>query len=179
MSAQLAGPRSTPSTPLSPARPSSRRSFLGVAGALGIGGLSACATAGAPGGAADADDAAAPSSPDNPFGVTDGELGVFVFDGGNGVPHLDVTEDLFLEKHPEVATDIVRTEDLSTLQPQFVNGTPPDLFQNSGAGALDITSLVANSQLASLEDLMAAPSWDDPEVTVEESLNPEIGRAHV
>ena len=93
MSAQLAGPRSTPSTPLSPARPSSRRSFLGVAGALGIGGLSACATAGAPGGAADADDAAAPSSPDNPFGVTDGELGVFVFDGGNGVPHLDVTED--------------------------------------------------------------------------------------
>src|SRR5699024_769411 len=63
MSAQLAGPRSSPSTPLSPARPSSRRSFLGVAGALGIGGLSACATAGAPGGAADVDDAAAPSSP--------------------------------------------------------------------------------------------------------------------
>ena len=177
MSAQLAGPRSTPSTPLSPARPSSRRSFLGVAGALGIGGLSACATAGAPGGAADADDAAAPSSPDNPFGVTDGELGVFVFDGGNGVPHLDVTEDLFLEKHPEVATDIVRTEDLSTLQPQFVNQTPPDLFQNSGAGSLDVTTLTANDQLAALDDLMAAPSWDDPEITVEESLNPGVREA--
>src|SRR5699024_9205911 len=93
------------------------------------------------------------------FGVTDGELGVFVFDGGNGVPHLDVTEDLFLEKHPEVATDIVRTEDLSTLQPQFVNQTPPDLFQNSGAGSLDVTTLTANDQLAALDDLMAAPSW--------------------
>ncbi|MGO3210251.1 N-acetylglucosamine/diacetylchitobiose ABC transporter substrate-binding protein [Brachybacterium sp.] len=167
------------SAPLGPRTPrSSRRSFLGLAGALGIGGLSACATSGAPAsGDADGGEGSAPTSPDNPFGIGEGELSAFVFDGGGGVPHLDFTEELFLEKHPDVSADIVRTEDLSTLQPQFVNGTPPDLFQNSGSGALDVSTLAANDQLATFEDLLAAPSWDDPEITVEESLNPGVREA--
>ncbi|MGP9537328.1 N-acetylglucosamine/diacetylchitobiose ABC transporter substrate-binding protein [Brachybacterium sp. AOP43-C2-M15] len=165
-----------PPVPPTAAR-STRRTFLGLAGALGAVGLSACATSGAPG--ADAEDSAAPTSPENPFGVSGGALNAFVFDGGGGVPHLDFTEEQFLEKHPEVETDIVRAEDLSTLQPRFVGGTPPDLFQNSGAGSLDITSLTANDQLASLEDLLAAPSWDDPEITVEESLNPGVREAGI
>src|SRR5699024_944546 len=130
------------SAPLGSRTPApSRRSFLGLAGVLGIGGLSACATSGAPAGAgagsSDGGAGSAPTSPENPFGLGDGELTAFVFDGG-GVPHLDLTEELFLEKHPGITTDIVRTEDLGTLQPQFVNGTPPDLFQNSGSGALDV-----------------------------------------
>ncbi len=171
------------SAPLGSRTPaSSRRSFLGLAGVLGIGGLSACATSGAPAGAgagsSDGGAGNAPTSPENPFGLGDGELTAFVFDGGGGgVPHLDLTEELFLEKHPGITTDIVRTEDLGTLQPQFVNGTPPDLFQNSGSGALDVTTLTANDQLATLEELLAAPSWDDPEITVEESLNPGVREA--
>ena len=153
----------------------SRRSFLGLAGALGAVGLTSCATGGTGGGAgAGAENPAVPTSPENPFGVSDGEFNAFVFDGGGGVPHLDFTQQLFEEEHPEVTTKIVRTEDLSVLQPQFVNQSPPDLFQNSGAGALDINSLSKNGQLASLEDLMAAPSWDDPEITVEDSLNPGV-----
>ena len=169
-------------TPFRPVSPTSRRSFLGLTGAVGALGLSACATSGAPGadagtGGSGSSDGGAGADPENPFGVGDGELKAFVFDGGGGVPYLDLTEQLLEEKHPGVDADIVRTEDLSTLQPQFVNGTPPDLFQNSGAGSLDITSLAANSQLASLEDLMAAPSWDDPEITVEESLNPGVREA--
>lgn len=151
---------------------SSRRAFLGLAGALGAVGLSACATSGAP--AEDAPATTAATSPENPFGVAGGELQAFVFDGGSGVPHLDLAKELLLEAHPELTADIVGTEDLSTLQPQFVNQTPPDLFQNSGAGALDVTSLSANEQLASLEELLAAPSWDDPAITVEESLNPGV-----
>ena len=169
-------------TPFRPVSPTSRRSFLGLTGAVGALGLSACATSGAPGadagtGGSGSSDGGAGADPENPFGVGDGELKAFAFDGGGGVPYLDLTEQLLEEKHPGVDADIVRTEDLSTLQPQFVNGTPPDLFQNSGAGSLDITSLAANSQLASLEDLMAAPSWDDPEITVEESLNPGVREA--
>lgn len=170
-----------PAAPGSAGTGTTRRALLGLAGALGAAGLSACATSGAPGADAGGSDGgsagAAETSPENPFGVAGGELKAFVFDGGGGVPYLDLTEQLLEEKHPELEADIVRTEDLSTLQPQFVNGTPPDLFQNSGAGALDITSLTANGQLASLEDLMAAPSWDDPEVTVEESLNPGVREA--
>ena len=173
-------PTPVPSSHSSSFHRPTRRGLLGLAGALGAAGLSACATSGAPGAGAAAgssDGGGAETSPENPFGIAGGELKAFVFDGGGGVPHLDLTEKLLEEKHPDLAADIVRTEDLSTLQPQFVNGTPPDLFQNSGAGALDITSLVANSQLASLEDLMAAPSWDDPEITVEESLNPGVREA--
>lgn len=166
-----------PAAPGSAGPGTTRRALLGLAGALGAAGLSACATSGAPGADAGGSAGAAETSPENPFGVAGGELKAFVFDGGGGVPYLDLTEQLLEEKHPELEADIVRTEDLSTLQPQFVNGTPPDLFQNSGAGALDITSLTANGQLASLEDLMAAPSWDNPEVTVEESLNPGVREA--
>lgn len=156
--------------------PSSRRSFLGLTAALGTAGLSACATGGAHGGA-DSESSGAPTSQDNPFGVDGGEFSAFVFDGGDGVKHLDFTQELFEEKRPEVTTKIVRAEDLSTLQPQFVNQTPPDLFQNSGAGSLDVNSLATNQQLASLDDLMAAPSWDDPSITVEESLNPGVREA--
>lgn len=154
-----------------------RRMLFGAAGALGALGLSACATSGAPGADSGGGQADASTSPDNPFGVGDGELKGFVFDGGGGVPHLDLVEELTTEKHPDLTIDLVRTEDLSTLQPQFVGGTPPDLFQNSGAKALDVNALAANGQLASLEDLLAAPSWDDPEVTVEESLNPGVREA--
>ena len=139
-------------------------------------GFSACATGGASGGSEQAGPAAATGG-SNPFGVDGGEFTAFVFDGGTGVPHLDFTQDLFETKRPEVTTKIVRAEDLSTLQPQFVNQTPPDLFQNSGAGALDVNSLATNDQLASLEDLLAAPSWDDPAITVEESLNPGVREA--
>lgn len=171
---------STLRTDVRPARsaphPSSRRSFLGLAAALGTAGLSACATGGAHGGA-DSESSGAPTSQDNPFGVDGGEFSAFVFDGGDGVKHLDFTQELFEEKRPEVTTKIVRAEDLSTLQPQFVNQTPPDLFQNSGAGSLDVNSLATNQQLASLDDLMAAPSWDDPSITVEESLNPGVREA--
>ena len=169
MSAALPGSRSASRPRLS----STRRAFLGLTGALGAVGLSACATSGAPAGA-DPAASAAPTSPENPFGIVGGELKVFAFDGGGGLPHLEQVKELLLEKHPDLATDLVGTEDLSSLQPQFVNQTPPDLFQNSGAGALDIASLSANDQLASLEDLLAAPSWDDPAITVEESLNPGV-----
>ena len=83
---------STLRTDVRPARsaphPSSRRSFLGLAAALGTAGLSACATGGAHGGA-DSESSGAPTSQDNPFGVDGGEFSAFVFDGGDGVKHLD------------------------------------------------------------------------------------------
>src|SRR5699024_4755369 len=111
-----------------------------------------------------------PMDPDDPFGASKA-LESVVFDGGNGVEYLDLTKKVYLDAHPDIDVTITKTQDLSTLQSQFVNQTPPDLWQNSGAKALDVTSLTLNEQLAELDDLMAAPSWDNPDVTVEESLN--------
>ena len=48
------------------------------------------------------------------------------------------------------------------LQPRFVAGNPPDVIDNSGAGALDTAALAAGSQLADLSDLMEAPAFDTP-----------------
>lgn len=152
----------------------SRRGFLRTAGLAGGAllaptALSACAT-GAVRKTAESTGPTGPMDPENPFGASKA-LESVVFDGGNGVEYLDLTKKIYLDAHPDIDVTITKTQDLSTLQSQFVNQTPPDLWQNSGAKALDVTSLTLNEQLAELEDLMAAPSWDDPDVTVEESLN--------
>ena len=58
------------------------------------------------------------------------------------------------------------------LQPRFVDGSPPDVIDNSGAGNLDTAALVAEGQLADLADLMAAPSYDTEGKTFAETLVP-------
>jgi N-acetylglucosamine transport system substrate-binding protein len=53
-----------------------------------------------------------------------------------------------------------------------VAGNPPDVIDNSGAGNLDVTALVADGQLADLGDLMKAPAYDTPGATFEQTLVP-------
>ena len=58
------------------------------------------------------------------------------------------------------------------LQPRFVGGSPPDVIDNSGAGALDETALVAEGQLADFAGLMAAPAYDTEDANFAETLVP-------
>lgn len=155
-----------------------RRRFLGSAGLAGGAAavaalLASCATS-ATGPSGRGSSAAANAHPDNPFGVAGGTLDTVVFDGGAGVSYLDTAQQVFTTKRGDVTVKLDPTQDLSPLQTRFVNGTPPDLWQNSGAKSLDVTALAANKQVSLLEDVMAAPSWDDPSTTVEQSLGPAV-----
>ena len=53
-----------------------------------------------------------------------------------------------------------------------MGGNPPDVIDNSGAGALDFGALVSEGQLLDLAPLMAAASLDTPGKTVAETLFP-------
>src|SRR5699024_8418828 len=101
-----------------------RRGFLRTAGLAGgallaPAGLAACAT-GAARKTAESTGPAGPVDPANPLGASD-KLESVVFDGGNGVEYLDLTKQLYLDAHPDIEVQITKTQDLSTLQSQFVN----------------------------------------------------------
>lgn len=153
-----------------------RRGLLRAAGAgaglAALTGLTACATSSGGNPAPATTTGADGDDPKNPFGAGDAELEVVVFDGGFATKYLDRTVEMVSEAQDGVTIEINRTQDLSALQTRFVGQDPPGLFQNSGAGSLDAQEMARNELLADLEDLMAAPSWDDPSVTVEESLSP-------
>ena len=155
-----------------------RRPFIRRAAAIGLGAaasssiLAACATGGG-------DTASSPASAGpalttdaaNPFGAqASAPLDVVIFNGGFGDAYAKFTEGLYTRKFADSAVKHTATQDISSLQPRFVAGNPPDVIDNSGAKALDNTTLAANGQLSDLIDLFAAPSYDDAKVTVKNSL---------
>jgi N-acetylglucosamine transport system substrate-binding protein len=164
-----------------------RRTFLqrvaltGVA--LGPGGafLASCATGGG-----DEDDEAtqAPTgdvSEDNPLGIpTDQPLEIYIFDGGfTDAYATDVHQPMFSERWPDITIEHHAAVDIGAeLQPRFVAGDPPDFVNNSGDGQMDTATLVSDGLLYDLTELYDAPSWDDPNVTVRDTLIPgsiEVG----
>lgn len=56
--------------------------------------------------------------------------------------------------------------------PRFAAGNPPDVLLNTGDQTLDLGRLVKDNQLADLQQLLDAPSWDDAGSTVEDGLLP-------
>jgi N-acetylglucosamine transport system substrate-binding protein len=60
------------------------------------------------------------------------------------------------------------------LQPRFVADSPPDVVDNSGAGRLDLATLVSSGKLKDLKDLLDAPSLDDPLKKVRDTLMPGV-----
>jgi N-acetylglucosamine transport system substrate-binding protein len=110
----------------------------------------------------------------NPLGVDpSAPLDVFVCKCGNGDDYATHTNQLYNKVYPEAKISFSGTTRLGEqLQPRFVNGSPPDMINNSGAGNLDMAAMIAEDQLADLSDLMAAPSYDIEGKTVAESLVP-------
>lgn len=135
--------------------------------------LSACVTGGSddqPAAAAGAKSAA------NPLGVKeDAALEVVIFKGGYGDDYAKKAEARYTQKYPKATVDHKGIQKVGeALQPRFVANTPPDVVDNTGAGRLDLATLVGAKQLSNLTDLLEAPSFDDPAVKVKDTLLPGV-----
>nr|WP_202892642.1 N-acetylglucosamine/diacetylchitobiose ABC transporter substrate-binding protein [Kribbella shirazensis] len=63
--------------------------------------------------------------------------------------------------------------------PRFATGTPPDVVLNTGDDTLELGRLVKENQLADLQQLLDAPSWDNQATKVQDQLLPgllDVGR---
>ncbi len=162
----------------------SRRDLLGRAAAAGLlagpasGLLAACATSGG-----DDDKSSAKQgekTKDNPLGVpTDAALDVVIFKGGFGDDYAKFDEQLYKKKYPKASIKHSGIQQIQQeLQPRFVGGNPPDVIDNSGAQQMDTAALVSDKQVMDLADLLDAPSIDDPDTKIRDTLLPgtvEVG----
>ena len=157
----------------------SRRHFLAIAGAGACAAaLAACAGGGGGSSSGDGSDGGGVTgggevSDENPLGV-DGSQPVeaVIFDGGYGDEYAQSAGEQYASMYPDAEVTVTATVNIQPdLQPRFAGGSPPDVFDNSGAQKLAIDGLVP--QLAPLDDLLAAPMVD-AEGTVEENLLPGV-----
>jgi N-acetylglucosamine transport system substrate-binding protein len=123
----------------------------------------------------------AAKSTTNPFGVkADAPLDVYVFKGGYGDDYAKAFEAMYTAKFPAAKVTHTGAQDVTgDLQPRFNAGNPPDLIDDSGAKQLKLDVLHTNGQLTNLDQLLDAPSIDDPAKKVRDTLLPgtiEIGQ---
>lgn len=148
----------------------SRRALL--AGAA-VATLSACATGG---GGSDSKSTKGETRPENPLGVPDGTpLEVVIFKGGYGDQYAIEAGTVYKQRFPQSTVDhqgIQRVGEV--LQPRFIANNPPDVVDNSGAGRLDLVTLVSSGKLTDLTELLDAPSLDDPAKKVRDTLMPGV-----
>ncbi|GAA0600647.1 N-acetylglucosamine/diacetylchitobiose ABC transporter substrate-binding protein [Kutzneria viridogrisea] len=155
----------------------SRRHLLSRAAALAVlagpaaGLLSACAGGG--GGPATGPVTGAKSAT-NPLGVAaDAPLDVVIFNGGLGEDYAKYDESLYSKAFPNAKVSHTATQKISDLlQPRFANGNPPDMVNDSGDGQISPGTLVNNNALTDLAPLLDAPSIDDPNTKVRDTLLP-------
>lgn len=117
--------------------------------------------------------AAVTQGADNPLNVDPAApLDVVVFKGGFGDDYaINVRDNLYQAHFPDSSITYVGTQRLQEqFQARVVDGNPPDVMNNAGAGSFNSTSLVNDGQLMSLDDLMAAPAYGQEGVTLAESL---------
>jgi len=147
-----------------------RRNLFGATAAgLAVTSLGACATSGDD---EDADEVTVGDDAENPFGV-DGAapLDVVIFDGGFGNEYAIAHQAIYNEAFPDAVITHLATQAIAeTQQPRFAEGKPADVLDNSGAAQIPMDSLVSDGELAELTPLLDAPSYDDPEVTVRDTL---------
>ncbi|MFD0395122.1 N-acetylglucosamine/diacetylchitobiose ABC transporter substrate-binding protein [Streptomyces nogalater] len=150
-----------------------RSAALGLIATPGMGLLSACASSGG-----DGQDKAeqGKKTARNPLGVNDtAGLEFVLFDGGFGKEYAEDAVKIYERDFPKAEVKFAATQKIqSTLQPRFNQGTPPDLIDNSGAEQMDMGVLVGKNQLADLTALLDAPSYDDPDKKVRDTLRPGI-----
>lgn len=153
----------------------SRRDLMQRAAAVGIlatpaaGLLSACATSGGDDGEKAEQ---GEKTKDNPFGVKkDAPLDVVIFKGGFSDEYAKYHESLYSKKFPDAEIKHTGTQKIKeTMQPRFNASNPPDFLNNSGAQSIPMDALVADNQLMDLAELMDAPSIDDPNKKVRDTL---------
>jgi N-acetylglucosamine transport system substrate-binding protein len=146
-----------------------RSTAAGLLAVPSLGALTSCAS----GGGDDNDTVdRVEKTDDNPFGADpDAELEVVIFDGGFGDQYALDAERIYEESYGSV--DHSKTQEIqSRLQPRMVQGDPPDVIDNWGAEMMDIAALIRNDQVYDLTELLDAPSLDDPNITVRDTLMP-------
>jgi len=155
-----------------------RRTLLRRAAAAGLlatpaaGLLSACVSSGS---GNNQKQATGTKSADNPLGIDPkAPVEIVIFNGGFGTAYAtDVDTPAYNKKWPDSKVVYSATEQISTvLQPRFNAGTPPDMIDNSGSNLMDMGAIVKAGQAADLTDLFDAPSWDDPNKKVRDTLVP-------
>ncbi|MFV2114729.1 N-acetylglucosamine/diacetylchitobiose ABC transporter substrate-binding protein [Micromonospora sp. LOL_025] len=155
--------------------PTTRRTLLraGAAVAAAVP-LAGCVTAG--GGDDGAPAAEGTKSAENPLGVPDATpLEVVVFKGGYGDDYAVHAEKLYQQRHPGATVDHKGIQKVGeALQPRFVADTPPDVVDNTGAGRLDLATLVAAGKLTDLRELLDAPALDGGGAKVRDTLLPGV-----
>lgn len=112
----------------------------------------------------------------NPLGVKeDAPLEVVIFKGGYGDDYAKKAEALYTQKYPKATVDHKGLQKVGeALQPRFVANTPPDVVDNTGAGRLDLATLVGAKQLTNLGELLDAPSLDEPATKFRDTLLPGV-----
>jgi ADP-ribose pyrophosphatase YjhB (NUDIX family) len=147
-----------------------RSAAAGVLAVPAMGALSACAS-GSDDDGGDGD-SGVDATDENPLGVDPkADLEVVIFDGGLGDQYALDAGDIYMASYGKI--DHSKTQEIrSRLQPRMVAGDPPDMINNAGAEQMDMPALISNDQVADLSELFDAPSLDDPNVTVRETLVP-------
>ena len=141
----------------------SRRMVLGLAGSgAAVAALSACAAGGGSSSEGGKADGGGTKSDTNPFGVKDGStVEVVIFKGGYGDQYGIDAGKAYEKLHKGTTAKVSGTVNIQPeLQPRFIGGNPPDLFDNSGAQSLNAGALVSEKKLAPLDELMKAKAVD-------------------
>lgn len=148
----------------------SRRRLLGTTAAgLAATSLAACVTSGED---EDTQEVTIGDDPENPFGVdSSAPLDVVIFDGGFGDQYAVEHQRMYNEAFPDADIEHLATQQITeTQQPRFAQGEPTDVLQNAGAQQLPVDSLISDGELSDLGPLLDAPSYDDPDVPVRDTL---------
>jgi N-acetylglucosamine transport system substrate-binding protein len=165
-------PTTNPTRP--PASPT-RRDVLRTAAAAGLAPLLAGCVTGSSGDDGDSSPRDV-SSGANPLGVpATAALDVVIFKGGYGDEYARQAEAVYQKRYPQSKISHQGIQNVGqALQPRFVAGDPPDVVDNTGAGRLDLATLVKSRQLADLGELLDAPALDTPGKKVRETLLPGV-----
>lgn len=139
-----------------------RRGFLRGALATAVlvpagGALASCAGGGGGGSNKAATGAVSDS---NPFGMGDKtKIDAVVFNGGYKTDYVDFAGDILKKNHSGTDVKVSASTDISgELQPRFVGGNPPDMFDNSGAKSIAFSTIV--DQLEPLDSVFAAKNLE-------------------
>jgi N-acetylglucosamine transport system substrate-binding protein len=111
---------------------------------------------------------------ENPLGVDpDAPLDVVIFKGGYGDDYALDNNTRYNTLYPNATITYAGTQRLQEqYQARFVDGNPPDILDNSGAGNFNNTTLINEGQLADLAPLMEAEAYGQPGVAFKDSLLP-------
>jgi len=152
--------------------PLNRRTFLRGAFAAAVGipltvTLASCVTGGGSSGGS-----GGTKSAKNPFGVAaNSTTEAVIFNGGYGYDYVKFAADEMSKQTSGLKVKVSpSTQIAQQLQPRFVGGNPPDLIDNSGAGAIGFTTILDN--LEELDDVFEANNYEGTKIA--DTLYPNV-----